>query len=139
MEPIKNSFKKARDYCKDSVNNTYRTVMLRYQKTKVYKNIDSLLKFQNIYYDLINNDLPILSGGQRRTKARKVQMFRGVIMLSGILFFFLYTRMGIFNRILVSLVACNSLIFFNKCVFYQKIVEEVAREMTLTGQEARIL
>ena len=59
-------------------------------------------------------------------------------MLSGMLFFFFYTRLGIFNRILVALVACNSLIFFNKCVFYQKIVEEVAQEMTLTGQEARI-
>ena len=47
-------------------------------------------------------------------------------MLSGMLFFFFYTRLGIFNRILVALVACNSLIFFNKCVFYQKIVEEVA-------------
>lgn len=118
MEPIKEQIKKARDYCKDSFSSTYRSFRLRYQGTKMYKNIDSLIKFQNIYYDLVNNDLPILSGGQRRTKARKTQMFRGVIMLSGMLFFFFYTRMGIFNRILVSLVACNSLIFFNKCVFY---------------------
>jgi hypothetical protein len=49
------------------------------------------------------SDLPILQGGQRRQKARKTQMARGAIMLSGMLFFFSYTRMGILNRILVSL------------------------------------
>jgi hypothetical protein len=139
METIKEQAKKARDYCRDSFGSTYRSFRLKYQGTKMSKNIDSLLKFQSIYYDLVNNDLPLLSGGQRRTKARKTQMFRGAVMLSGMLFFFFYTRMGVFNRILVALVACNSLIFFNKCIFYQKIVEEVAHEMTLTGQEARIL
>ncbi len=99
----------------------------------MYKNIDSLIKFQNIYYDLMNNDMPILSGGQRRAKARKTNLIRGVIMLSGVLFFLFYTRMGIFNRMFFGLVVCNSLIFLNKTVFYQRIVEEVAHEMTLTG------
>ena len=66
-------------------------------------------------------------------------MIRGVIMLSGVLFFLFYTRMGIFNRMLFGLVVCNSLIFFNKTIFYQRVIEEVAHEMTLTGQEARIL
>jgi len=60
-----------KDYFKDSFATTYRSFRLRYQRTKAYKNIDSLIKFQNIYYDLTNNDLPILSGGQRRAKARK--------------------------------------------------------------------
>lgn len=63
MDALKEQVKKAKDYCKDSFNSTYRSFRLRYQGTKVYKNIDSLIKFQNIYYDLINNDLPILSGG----------------------------------------------------------------------------
>lgn len=63
MEPIKDKFKKTRDYFKDSFASTYRSFRLKYQGTKVYKNIDSLIKFQNIYYDLVNNDLPILSGG----------------------------------------------------------------------------
>jgi hypothetical protein len=59
MDSFKEQFKKA----KDGFNSTYRSFRLKYQGTKAYKNIDSLLKFQNIYYDLINNDLPILSGG----------------------------------------------------------------------------
>ena len=106
---------------------------MKYQGTKAYKNVDSLLKFQGIYYDLMNNDMPILSGGERRAKARKTNMLRGVIMLSGVVFFLFYTRMGIFNRMLFGLVVCNSLIFFNKTIFYQRVIEEVANEMTLTG------
>jgi hypothetical protein len=66
-------------------------------------------------------------------------MIRGIIMMSGVMFFFFYTRMGMLNRILVALVGSNSLIFFNKSVFYQQVVEDVSQEMTLSGQEARIL
>ena len=55
----------------------------------------------------LHSDLPVLSGGNKRQKARKAQMFKGVIMLSGFIFFFAYTRMGIMNRILVSLSKIN--------------------------------
>ncbi len=133
------TWKKVKDYFKDNFFTSYKSFRMKYQGTKVYRNVDSLLKFQGIYYDLMNNDMPILSGGQRRSKARKTNMMRGVIMLSGVVFFLFYTRMGIFNRMLFGLVVCNSLIFFNKTIFYQKVIEEVAHEMTLTGQEARIL
>jgi hypothetical protein len=57
------SWKKFKDYMKDSFSSTYRSFRLRYHGTKMYKNIDSLIKFQTIYYDLMNNDMPILSGG----------------------------------------------------------------------------
>lgn len=60
-------------------------------------------------------------------------------MMSGMLFFLFYSRMGMFNRLLVALIGSNSVIFFNKTIFYMQCVEEAAQEMTLTGQEARIL
>jgi hypothetical protein len=47
--------------------------------------------------------MPILQGGQRRSKARKTQMIRGAIMLTGFGFFFFYTRIGMLNRILIAL------------------------------------
>lgn len=33
----------------------------------------------------------------------------------------------------------NSLLYLNKCLFYEKIIDEVKEEMTLTGQETRFL
>ncbi|CDW82230.1 UNKNOWN [Stylonychia lemnae] len=115
--------KKSGDSFRDRFQNGYRALKLKYQGTKAYKNIDSLLKYQQIYYELMNHELPILSGGQRKKKARNTQMIRGGIMLSGFAFFFLYTRM----------VASNSLVFFNKTHFYQSTLEECSKEMTLAG------
>jgi hypothetical protein len=50
----KDKSKKTRDSFKDRFQSSYRAWRLKYQGTKVYKNIDSLTKFQQIYYDLIN-------------------------------------------------------------------------------------
>jgi hypothetical protein len=54
MDSIKEQLKKGKDFCKDRFSNSYRSFRLKYQGTKVYKNIDSLIKFQNVYYELIN-------------------------------------------------------------------------------------
>ncbi len=54
MESIKEQAKKTRDFFKDKFTHNYRSVKLRYQGTKMYKNIDSMVKFQNIYYELVN-------------------------------------------------------------------------------------
>lgn len=45
MESIKQRVKKTKDYFKDRFSNTYRSFRIKYQGTRVYKNIDSLIKF----------------------------------------------------------------------------------------------
>jgi hypothetical protein len=45
MESIKEQAKKAKDFTKDRFSNSYRSLRLKYQGTKVHKNIDSLLKY----------------------------------------------------------------------------------------------
>jgi len=47
--------------------------------------------------------------------------------------------MIIIPRIKIFIVASNSLIFFNKTHFYQNTLEECSKEMTLAGQETRIM
>ena len=54
MEPLKEKVKKTRDGYKDRLTSKYRSWKLKYQSTRAYKNIDSLMKFQNIYYELLN-------------------------------------------------------------------------------------
>ncbi len=54
MESIREQARKVRDFCKSKFNNNYRSFKLKYQGTKAYKNIESMQKFQTIYYELIN-------------------------------------------------------------------------------------
>jgi hypothetical protein len=54
MESIREQAKKVKDFAKDRFSNNYRSIKLKYQGTKVHQNIDSLLKFQTVYYELIN-------------------------------------------------------------------------------------
>jgi len=96
-------------------------------------------KFRDIYYELVNNDMPVMRGGSKRSQARKTQMVRMFIVVASVGVFFFNTRMGLINRILISLIMGNSMLYLNKCLFYEKIVNEAKEEMTLTGQEARIL
>ena len=50
----------------------------------------------------------------------------------------MYSRAGLINRLLIALILSNGLLFLNKSLFYEKTINELADEMTLTGQEARI-
>ena len=45
MDSLKERLKRGRDYVKDRFSNNYRSFMLKYQGTKAYKNIDSLIKY----------------------------------------------------------------------------------------------
>jgi len=54
MDTLKEQLRKGRDLCKDRFSNSYRSFRLKYQGTKAYKNIDSLIKYQNLYYELVN-------------------------------------------------------------------------------------
>ena len=54
-------------------------------------------------------------------------------------FFLFYNRIGILNRLMFCLFASQGLVYFAKSNFYRTCVDELTYEMTLTGQEARIL
>ena len=54
-------------------------------------------------------------------------------------FFFLYNKIGFFNRLMFCLVSTQALVFVTKCNLYKQCVDELNFEMTLTGQESRIL
>ena len=45
MDSIKEKAKKTKDFFRDRFSNTYRSFRIKYQGTKVYKNIDSMIKF----------------------------------------------------------------------------------------------
>lgn len=45
MDSIKGTIKKAKDSVRERFQNSYRSWRLKYQGTKVYKNVDSLIKF----------------------------------------------------------------------------------------------
>ena len=45
MDSIKEQAKKTRDFFKDRFSNSYRSVKLKYQGTRVHKNIEALLKY----------------------------------------------------------------------------------------------
>lgn len=57
MEDFKNKLKKTKNNVKEKIFNSYRSFKLKYQTTKAYKNIDSLIKFQTIHYEIINKYL----------------------------------------------------------------------------------
>lgn len=46
--------KKARDYTRDKITNLFRSFRMKFESTKMHKNIDTLLKFRDIYYELLN-------------------------------------------------------------------------------------
>jgi hypothetical protein len=54
MEPLKDKFSDFKQGTKNKLSNTLRSISLKYKGTKVSKNIDTLVTFQSIYYQLIN-------------------------------------------------------------------------------------
>mmetsp|Transcript_16543 Transcript_16543/g.28124 ORF Transcript_16543/g.28124 Transcript_16543/m.28124 type:complete len:100 (+) Transcript_16543:291-590(+) len=62
-----------------------------------------------------------------------------VILFSFVAFFLMYNRLGFINRLLFCTIASQGLIFFTKCNYYKKCIDELNYEMTLAGQESRIL
>lgn len=116
----------------------YLDIKLRFEKTRISNNINSILKYQKIYTELVNNDVPLLKDKGRKKKVRMLAMARNGIMVSGVVFFLMYSRVGMLNRLLIALISTNLMIFVTKGYFYSKIVEDSAEELSLTGQETRI-
>ena len=87
----------------------------------------------------MDNELPILKGGERKKAARRTEQAKGAILLGFMAFFVMYNKIGVINRALFCMFSTQALVFFMKCKFYKGCVEELNYEMTLTGQESRIL
>lgn len=68
-------------------------------------NIDSLQKYKNIYYILMENEMPILKGGERKKKARRTQQFKNATFVGLFAFFLFYKRIGILNRLMFCLLS----------------------------------
>ena len=60
-------------YMKDRMNRSFKFFALKYNDTRFAQNIDSLLRFKKIYYHLIENELPIMKGGDRKKKAKRAE------------------------------------------------------------------
>ena len=80
-----------------------------------------------------------MRGGDRKKKARHAEQMRNGIYVGMMVFFFFYNKIGFVNRLMFCLVSSQSLVFMTKCNFYRQCIEELNTEMTLTGQESRIL
>ena len=54
-------------------------------------------------------------------------------------FFFMYNKMGVINRLMFCLLSSQGLTYLAKANFQKSCVDELTFEMTVTGQESRIL
>lgn len=120
-------------YFKERANRSFKYLALRYSDTRFAQNMDSLLRFKKIYYHLMENELPILKGGERKKKARRAEQAKNAIFLAFMAFFCMYNKIGVINRALFCMFSTQALVFFTKCNFYKQCVEELNFEMTLTG------
>uniref|UniRef100_A0A7S3N8U3 Uncharacterized protein n=1 Tax=Euplotes harpa TaxID=151035 RepID=A0A7S3N8U3_9SPIT len=129
---------KLKENLKDNFDRVYRNLKLKFAQSRVSINIHSILKYQKIYTELMTHQVPILKNNSRKKRIKMLGFYRNAIMVSGIMFMIMYSRIGLLNRLLISLVVTNLLNFATKGYFYSEIIEECADEMSLVGQEARI-
>jgi len=83
--------------------------------------------------------MPLVSGVQAKKQHGQAEMMKQGLMIGTFVVFFGFTKLGMINKIFWSMIVSQSLVFVHKCNFYQRMIEDVASQMTLTGQEARIM
>lgn len=88
---------------KERQSNNYRSYMLRWQSTKVWKNIDAMFAYKTVYEALGTAGLPLLQGSQGKRKQSKAEAIKHGLMLSTGVFFFAFTKLGLFNKIFFCL------------------------------------
>ena len=120
-------------------NSYIKYMSLKWSNTRLANNLDNLSRFQKIYTHLMTNKLPILKGGERRKKAKRAEQIKTGVFIAFTAFFFMYNRMGVINRLMFCLLSSQGLTYLTKCNFYKQCVDELSYEMTVTGQESRIL
>ena len=112
-----------------------------------------MFSYKHIYETLGTAGLPLLQGSQGKRTQSRAEATKHALMLSCCVFFFGFTKLGMFNKIFFCLckfpifilmtlicrtVTSQSMVFVHKCNFYQGIIDDLATSMTLTGQEARL-
>ena len=100
--------------------------------------MNSVLKYQKIYVELLNHKIPLLRDNTRKRKIQALSTAKNSIMISGLVFFLMYSRVGILNRMMIALIATNLMTFATKGYFYSKVIEGASEELSLVGQETRI-
>ena len=97
--------KKELSYFKDRANRSFKYMALKYHSTRFAQNVESLERFRKVYYHLIENDLPILKGGERKKKAQRAENMKNAILVSFMVFFCTFNRIGVINRIMLCLIS----------------------------------
>jgi hypothetical protein len=87
---------------------------------------------------MICSGLPVIPSDAIRGERNKNEMKKNVLALATFGFFFSMKRLGIINKMFFSIVISQSIIYWYKTQYYQVIIDDLASQMTLTGQEARI-
>ena len=62
-----------KNFFKDHLNKSFKYMALKYTSTRFAQNVENLQRFKKIYYHLIDNELPILKGGERKKKAKRAE------------------------------------------------------------------
>jgi hypothetical protein len=128
MEKLKAKLKLGIKKCKIRLGQTY-----------LGKTFEETKKYEKVFQTLVENDFSVSAAKERRSKIRQTQMIKGAIMLSGIGFLFLKIKIGIFNKILISLIGIDACSYMNTGKFYKYMINDLISELTFVGEETRIL
>ena len=68
------SFKDSRSgQAKDYIDRSIKYFSMKYANTRMGQNFDTLQRYKKVYYHLIENELPILKGGERKKLAKRAE------------------------------------------------------------------
>ena len=68
----------------------------------------------------------------------KMGLLRYAVMGTGLIFFFFVSKIGVLNRLMLTLVGCQGMVFLVKGRFYSQVINDALPKMSLAGQEAWI-
>ncbi len=92
---------------------------MKYANTRMGQNFDTLQRYKKVYYHLIENELPILKGGERKKLAKRAEQTKNAILISFCFFFFWNKRIGFINRLFLCMVGSQGLVYLTKSNFYR--------------------
>jgi hypothetical protein len=82
--------------------------------TKRYSKPYSQRKSLQLSLNLINSGLPLVYGAKAKNERSKFTVIKHSIMVGTAVFFFGFTKLGIFNKIFLTMVVSQSLLFVHK-------------------------
>ena len=115
-----------RSYFKDNFSNSYRSISIRFKSTKAYQNYDSLNKYKQIYETLMVNQIPIVTRATQKKEHSRTENYKTLAIFGSFAFFFGFTKFGPINKVFFAMVTSQIAVFFLKCNFYRKMVDELS-------------